>query len=171
MPDKIAFQCDENGVYIGAVLADESPLEPGVWLIPSGAVEVAPPELNKEQYAQWVDGQWTVLEFQKEDPPTEEERPSQEQMVQIYRGHIQEHLDLAASALGYDDIRTAVTYAEEPAVPKFQAEGLALRAWRSLVWAHGYDLLAKFMAGGIELPSREELIEGLPKLDMATGLA
>ncbi|KAA8555061.1 hypothetical protein [Pseudomonas marginalis] len=87
-------------------------------------------------------------------------------MFGIFRVAIQEHLDNAAKALGYDDIKAAVTYAEEPSVPKFQAEGQALRAWRSLVWAYGYDLLAQFQAGIVELPTQDELIAGLPKLDM-----
>ena len=77
---------------------------------------------------------------------------------------VQNFLDGAARALRYDDIRTAVTYAEEPAVPKFQAEGQALRAWRSLVWATCYAILAEVQAGTREIPTDEELISELPAL-------
>lgn len=47
----IAYQSDHDGWYAGTVEADESPLEPGVFLLPGGAVWAAPPP---ERY--WIDG-------------------------------------------------------------------------------------------------------------------
>ena len=76
------------------------------------------------------------------------------------------HMDAAAHALGYDDIRAAVTYADEPAVPKFQAEGRAFRAWRSLVWAHCYQVLDDVQAGLRPIPTAEDLIAELPELSI-----
>jgi len=38
---------------------------------------------------------------------------------------VQEHMDAAAQARDYDDFKTVVGYAEEPAMPRFQAEGRA----------------------------------------------
>lgn len=43
MKTKIVYQIDHIGFLIGETVADESPLEPGVWVIPRGAVEAAPP--------------------------------------------------------------------------------------------------------------------------------
>ncbi|RIY41936.1 hypothetical protein [Neopusillimonas maritima] len=77
---------------------------------------------------------------------------------------VQRHMDEAARALGYDDIKSAVTYAEEPAVPKFQAEGRAFRAWRSLVWAACYAILDDVNAGNRGVPTDAELIAELPEL-------
>lgn len=77
---------------------------------------------------------------------------------------VQHHMDEAARALRYDDIRTAVTYAEEPAVPKFQVEGQAFRAWRSLVWAACYAILDEVNNGVRPIPTDEDLIAELPKL-------
>lgn len=77
---------------------------------------------------------------------------------------VQKHLDDAARALRYDDIKTACTYADEPAVPKFQAEGQAFRAWRSLVWAKCYEILAEVQNGAQQIPSDEELVAELPTL-------
>lgn len=80
-----------------------------------------------------------------------------------FQAAVQQHLDAAARARGYDDIRSAVTYAEEPAVPAFQAEGQALRAWRSRVWAACYGILAEVQAGTRSAPaSVAELIGELP---------
>lgn len=77
---------------------------------------------------------------------------------------IQKHMDAAARALGYDDVKTAVTYADEPAVAKFQAEGQALRAWRSMVWEKCYEILADVEAGVREVPDDAELLRELPEL-------
>lgn len=79
---------------------------------------------------------------------------------------VQAHMDTAAQALRYDSITTAITYAEEPSVPKFQAEGQALRAWRSVVWAACYAILAEVQAGHRAIPTDEELIAELPPLEI-----
>lgn len=84
--------------------------------------------------------------------------------LDLFRAAIQEHLDEAAKVLGYDDIKSAATYAEEPAVRKFQDEGRALRAWRSLVWEYGYKQIDEVRSGARDLPSTEQLIKELPAL-------
>lgn len=94
------------------------------------------------------------------DPPA----PTPEQVVAQYQAVIQAHMDAAAKAAGYEDIKSAVTYADEPAVPKFQQEGKAFRAWRSLVWAKCYELLAAVQAGTRPPMTAEEVISELPAL-------
>lgn len=79
---------------------------------------------------------------------------------------VDEHLNATAKAMGYNDIRTAVTYADEPAVPKFQAEGQALRAWRSLVYAKCYQVLADAQSGAVVEPNEAQLIAMLPALQL-----
>lgn len=81
---------------------------------------------------------------------------------------IQGTLDEAARARGYDSIATAVSYAEEPAVARFQADGRAFRAWRSLVWQHAYAELARVKAGEREIPTQEQFLAELPALDIPT---
>lgn len=87
------------------------------------------------------------------------------QIQQSLINAVQNHLDAAARAAGYDDIKSAVTYADEPAVPKFQAEGQAFRAWRSLVWATCYAMLADVVTGTRDVPTVEELLAELPVLE------
>lgn len=84
--------------------------------------------------------------------------------VDSYGAAVQAHLDAAAFAAGYDNIQTAVSYADEPAVAKFQNEGLAFRAWRSLVWAHCYAVLAEVQAAARPVPTEAELVAELPDL-------
>lgn len=91
---------------------------------------------------------------------------TEQQVIDVFKEAIQSHMDQSAKALGYDDIRTVVTYAEEPAVPKFQAEGQALRAWRSLVWAYGYEQIEAVQSGSRPMPTMEALISELPPLVM-----
>jgi len=81
-----------------------------------------------------------------------------------YRDAVQVHLDKLAQGYGYDSIASAVTYAEEPSVPKFQAEGIAFRALRSLSWAYCYAQLDAVTAGARAQPSVAELIAELPPL-------
>lgn len=71
-------------------------------------------------------------------------------------------LDKTAQDYGYDNIFTAVTYADEPAVPQFQIEGAAFREWRSLVWAACHVILGEVEAGSREAPTFEELEAELP---------
>lgn len=63
----IAYQTDDNGIYIGTTEADESPLEPGVFHYPRGAVAVAPPNIPEGQRARWANVRW-VLEDIPEEP-------------------------------------------------------------------------------------------------------
>lgn len=73
-------------------------------------------------------------------------------------------LDSTAQAYGYESIRTAVTYADEPADPIFQAEGQAFREWRSLVYRACYDYLAEVQQGLRPIPTWDELKPQLPQL-------
>ncbi len=94
-------------------------------------------------------------------PPLTPERIKQELTFSVQR-----HLDATAANMGYDNIYTACTYADEPAVPLFQQEGQALRAWRSLVWAHCHTVMAAVAAGQRAVPTSEELIAELPALQV-----
>lgn len=72
--------------------------------------------------------------------------------------------DGAAVDAGYENIRSAVTYADEPSVPRFQAEGRAFRAWRSLVWARCYEILNEVQAGQRPIPTEAELVAEMEAL-------
>ena len=51
----------ETGVYIGAGLADPSPMEQGVWLVPAHATDIEPPVAPNGQVAVWAGAAWAVL--------------------------------------------------------------------------------------------------------------
>lgn len=83
--------------------------------------------------ARFVAGAWV-------DDPTREQKQIRDAMVAQVKTVVQQRLDSQAQEWGYDDIRSAVGYADEPAVPQFEAEGKVLRAWRSLTWAACYSV-------------------------------
>lgn len=89
-------------------------------------------------------------------------KPNSDQIISGLINSVQAHIDVIAKSIGYDDIYTACTYAEEPAVPRFQIEGRALRAWRSLVWAKCHEVMAEVTNGKREIPTDEQLIALLP---------
>ena len=67
--------------------------------------------------------------------------------------------ELKPLVIRIDDVgrATAVTYADEPAVPQYRVEGAALRAWRSKAWAACIEAL-----GAQPRIAVEDLIAGLP---------
>ena len=76
---------------------------------------------------------------------------------------VQHVLDTKAQELNYDNCLSVCSYIET-GVAKFDAEGKAFRAWRSAVWAKGYEILAQVQAGQRGIPTEAELIAELPEL-------
>ena len=76
---------------------------------------------------------------------------------------VQHVLDAKAQELNYDSCLSVCSYIDT-GVPKFDAEGIAFRKWRSSVWAKGYEILAQVQAGQRAIPTEAELIAELPQL-------
>ncbi|MBK1686206.1 hypothetical protein [Rubrivivax gelatinosus] len=98
------------------------------------------------------------------------ERPGQtlEQSCAALKAAVQLRLDEAAQAAGYDDIKSAVSYADEPAVRQYQADGLRLRAWRSRVWAFALPVINSVAAGELAPDAASAQLAALPELDSPT---
>lgn len=88
------------------------------------------------------------------------------ELEEKYTSFVQHILDAEAQKLGYDNCNSVCTYVDT-GVQKFDDEGRAFRAWRSAVWAKGYELLDAVKAGEMAIPTEEELVEMLPKLVIA----
>ncbi|WP_321346589.1 phage tail protein [Halopseudomonas oceani] len=59
---KTVYQTDHAGLFLCAVKADESPLEPGVYLLPAGAVETPPPEdWPEDKWPRWTGASWALV--------------------------------------------------------------------------------------------------------------
>jgi hypothetical protein len=65
-----------TGEYLGTTKADESPLEPGVFLIPAHATEISPPVPREGFFLCFTGNAWGYSPIQApEPPPTEEPAP------------------------------------------------------------------------------------------------
>lgn len=59
---KIVFQTDRAGNYTGQTEADESPLEPGVFLMPAGTVATSPPSAwPEDKWPRWNGHEWQLV--------------------------------------------------------------------------------------------------------------
>lgn len=119
--------------------------------LPEGG-RLEPGELRRE--GERVIQAWKVI------PATEKE------LAGMFERAIQALLNDSAVARGYDSISTAISYAEEPEVERFQKDGIAFRKWRSLVWAYAYEQLAAVTSGDRAQPTVAEFIAELPKLEL-----
>lgn len=66
----IVYQTDNDGVLVGQTVADESPLEPGVYLIPAGCVLRVPPPCPSGMRVRWTGDDWTVEAIPVPPTPT-----------------------------------------------------------------------------------------------------
>lgn len=154
-------------IYQGEVQLGEgdiSPLEPEVFLIPAGCVEVVPPSHDHSEFLEWGDGAWVVKKVPEPIPEPEEAPLTQEQLLARFTAAIQKRLDDFARTRNYDGILSACTYATST-VPKFKTEGQACVNLRDATWAATYDILAEVEAGDRAMPQSLDDIEAdLPAL-------
>lgn len=158
----------QTGVFLGASVAEPNPMEPGNFLVPAFSTAIAPPAAvgNEKATFNAVKGRWAVVEAPAQTPtPTPElEAVTFEEKRDFWRGTVARNINIVAVGLDFNSIDEAVSYAEEPAVPQFQALGRALRAWRSLAWAAFDAIMAEIRDGvGVEPTSDANLIDRLPK--------
>lgn len=73
---KIYHYHPETGILLGEGMADESPLEPGVWLIPAHATFTKPPTANEGQQVVIVNGTWQVQSIPEPEPEPPAPPPS-----------------------------------------------------------------------------------------------
>lgn len=149
--------------------ADPSPMEPGVWLVPAFATLTEPPPAS-DGMAPVFDPEsqvWRLKSLEVVHPPPPP--PTLAEITASIAAAVTEHLDVVAGAQGFKDIDDAVSYAEEPAVVRFQLYGRALRAWRSLTRAAGLELIAAIEGGRAEPPAdRAALFALLPAFQPPT---
>lgn len=73
------------------------------------------------------------------------------------------HMDASARARGYDDHRSAISYATSTNAT-WAHEGAAFGAWRDAVWDYCITLEVGVKSGNTATPSADQLIAALPAL-------
>lgn len=81
-----------------------------------------------------------------------------------YTRLVQDYMDKAVQARGYDDVFTCISYVDSTD-EIFKREANIVLAWRDKVWRLCYDVLAEVNAGKRAVPSESELLAMLPKLE------
>lgn len=114
-----------------------------IHLLPEGSVEITDEEVD---------------ELRKPHPETPEQNIARLEAV------IDNYLDNQAKEFRYESIRTMVTYENDPN-PKFHAEGLGAKQFRSAIYTLGVSLIDEVQSGLREVPTEEELLALMPKLD------
>lgn len=156
------YDKNTNGFYIPTIHTDLFN-EDG---IPIGILEGAV-EVTEDQYKDLFRLQESGYSIQPDldgFPSAVKFEPSLNEVVKAFEIALQLHLDNKAKEYGYDNIYTAISYADEPSVLKFQDEGKAFRKWRSLLWEQVNSIKQDVMNGLREVPSIDSLIQELPKL-------
>ena len=83
MTTKIVYQLDENGVFTGTTEADESPREPGVYLIPAGCIEVEPPPHVDGKLRVFRNDAWAYVDIELAPAAPDEPLPSLDDMKRV----------------------------------------------------------------------------------------
>ena len=68
---KKVVQLNDAGYFCGLSDADESPLEPGVYLYPAGSFDIPAPIVPDGQIAKWHNDLWVFEELPKPEPEPE----------------------------------------------------------------------------------------------------
>ena len=68
----LAYCFSEDGVFTGIEEAQESPLEPGVFLMPAQSCQVAPPETPEGTHPVWDGGEWQIVAIPVSEEPEHE---------------------------------------------------------------------------------------------------
>ncbi|MDT8717744.1 phage tail protein [Clostridium sp. 19966] len=66
----LVYNYGSDGRYICSEEADESPLEPGVYLIPANATTIEPPEYDSQYIPIWNGETWDIKDISLGVPPS-----------------------------------------------------------------------------------------------------
>lgn len=88
---KTAYQYDYAGLYAGETAADESPLEPGVYLLPARCTLTPPPaDVPAEKWPRWNGSAWVLV-----NRPAPVEAPASDPVAKL-RDFLNANPDVAA---------------------------------------------------------------------------
>lgn len=111
---KQVCQLNASGYFIGLASAQESPLEPGVFLLPGGSIDTAPPAIPEGQRAKW-NGAWVL-----ENLPQPEPEPAAPELT-----YAEKRMAEYPSLLDYID---GVVKGDQAQIDKYISECLAVKA-------------------------------------------
>jgi len=147
-------------IYTGT--ADESPLEPGVFLVPAHATNIEPPVFDATKQTCRFDGTWQVENIPEPEPEPEPVPPTQDEIIQSLTVALEFHYDTKAREKRYDNRLTCALRAGYTG--PFQTEGQTFAIWMDTCNALAYQIMEDVLAGNRAIPTAEELIAEIPEL-------
>lgn len=102
------------------------------------------------------------FQIKKLKEPTEAERL--EELKASIISSVQQVLDSTAQSRGYDNGFALASYSNSTdAIFRHEAEAFVV--WRDKAWRYCYNLLDRFLAGEIEQPTVDYVLENMPKVE------
>lgn len=114
---KTVLQLDADGYFVGTTTADESPLEPGVYLMPAGTIDEPAPTVPDGTRAKW-DGAWVF-----ENTP----EPVTEQQVDLTAGWTYAEWRLSEYP-SFSEYLDGVVKGDQAQIDQYIADCLAVKA-------------------------------------------
>lgn len=146
MNSKIVYQLNEDGYLTGETVADESPLEQGVFLLPARCVEAAPPNQLAGCIRRYVSGKWVQEPVSVEPVPVK----TAEELLMEQRAAVQSKIDKLeqASMLNRGSRELELFLMEDRAATVASAKGVPIE---SILMANVYYGKLKALDTEIEL--------------------
>lgn len=150
----------ESKALISETWADESPLEPGVFIVPAFATMIIPPTVPAGKFAAFNGTDWLLLDDVGPVPEVLEETPAQ--TIARYEAALDDWMDAKARMYRYDN---RFTFALRAAYPgPWHDEGAAFATWMDECNQQAFEVLTAVQAGTQAMPSIEAFIAALPEL-------
>ena len=115
--------------------------------------------MEEMEVEQAYNGEWYIKGYAPQKPA-----PTEDEIQQYFEDSIESYMTTVVQTRNYKDIHTAASYCNSTN-EKFRREGIACNKWRDDVWDKCYAILAEVKAGNRPIPTLEEVIAELPKLD------
>lgn len=176
------FTGELNGTY----KAQESPLEPGVFITPSASTDLAPPDVLESHARCFIGGSWQqvpdvrgiwykpsgeaiIIEslLEELDPTYTREAPEPPpktlaQQFEEVRFALQSAIDEKARALSFSGGNALMLYASF--TNPFTSIALPFAEWESSVWAEAGAYKEQVIAGTSPIVTPEEAVAMMPEL-------
>lgn len=91
---KIVYQFDVAGRFLGETVADESPLEKGVYLMPARTTETAPPPRDTWPVGAWP--RWNTVEWTMSGSTDAQQRAPEEDPIEKLARFLEANPDVLA---------------------------------------------------------------------------
>lgn len=117
---KQVIQLDAQGYFVGTTMADESPLEQGVYLMPADTIDGEVPTIPDGHKAKWNNG-WVFEAIPEPDPEPDPEPRNIDPLEPWERNRINEYPRIAEYIDG-------VVKGDQAQIDKYIADCLAVKA-------------------------------------------